>query len=166
MWARLRNASYAVGLTSMPPRVADDRCAMTIGFMFTFPLLKVVNAQPARMRCMSHTYLTASYRCFYLCAPGSSKEQVHTESQTSAHDARPQQSAAAATRSSSPRAPHTVGAQAGLKGRNRGANSSKLQIVGYGMQVRTGRQGCTGEMQRCSIHLVCQALPVFSKEAM
>ena len=34
-------------LTSISPRVAEDLCAMILGFRLQPPLLKVVNAEPA-----------------------------------------------------------------------------------------------------------------------
>ena len=44
LWQNWRNA---LELTSISPRVAEDRCAMTLGFRLQPPLLKVVNAEPA-----------------------------------------------------------------------------------------------------------------------
>ena len=42
-----QNWRKALELTSISPRVAEDRCAMTLGFRLQSPLLKVVRAEPA-----------------------------------------------------------------------------------------------------------------------
>ena len=48
MRALWQNWRKALELTSISPRVADERCAMTLGFRLQSPLLKVVSAEPAR----------------------------------------------------------------------------------------------------------------------
>ena len=43
-----QNWRKGLELTSISPRVADDLCAMTLGFRLQPPLLKVVSAEPAQ----------------------------------------------------------------------------------------------------------------------